>query len=311
MEVKVLESLTEDQMGSSTNDPSNVQMWALIVSQELIALVLSNSAFAALCWLLKISYSGSDYTMEISKCYKSRIFFFPESRCTRIPLIRLELTFTIKCAPLGPEEGCGVRKPGVAWSESPRSFTTSWPGHCDSQALEPDIQAATRGGVWKKASGQWATVQLGYVRSNWRSAGPWGGEKGKHMGEGMADPNRSRRFPATSNLRRLNSGFLSLLDPCPAWKIWTGHVTKVISNSACFLNSELQSLIGAPRTNGRAGAARAVSARRSSAGRSLSSPARSPAASAAFPGSGTAARERSPAQPASRASGCPRPTATA
>lgn len=76
MEVKVLESLTEDQMGSSTNDPSNVQMWALIVSQELIALVLSNSAFAALCWLLKISYSGSDYTMEISKCYKSRIFFF-------------------------------------------------------------------------------------------------------------------------------------------------------------------------------------------------------------------------------------------
>ena len=105
---------------------------------------------------------------------------------------------------------------GVAWSESPLSFTTSWPGHCDSQALEPDIQAATRGGVWKKASGQWATVQLGYVRSNWRSAGPWGGEKGKHMGEGTADPNGSRRFPATSSLRRLDSGFLNLLVPCPS-----------------------------------------------------------------------------------------------
>lgn len=43
---------------------------------------------------------------------------------------------------------------GVAWGESPLSFTTSWPGHYDSQAFELDIQAATRGGVGKKASGQ-------------------------------------------------------------------------------------------------------------------------------------------------------------
>lgn len=77
------------------------------------------------------------------------------------------------------------------------------------------------------------------------------------------------------------------------------------------LQCEPRPLIGAPRTNGRAGAARAVSARRSRAGRSLSSPAPSPAASAAFPGSAAAASERSPAQPARGAARPPRPAATA
>nr|CAI9705455.1 unnamed protein product [Rangifer tarandus platyrhynchus] len=82
------------------------------------------------------------------------------------------------------------------------------------------------------------------------------------------------------------------------------------------LQGEPRPPIGPPPTNRRVEVARAVSARRSRAGRSLSSPARSPAASAAFPGSAAAALERClalpcPAQPASRASGCPRPAATA
>lgn len=44
---------------------------------------------------------------------------------------------------------------GVARGESPLSLTASWPGRYDSQARELDIQAATRGGVRKKAGGQW------------------------------------------------------------------------------------------------------------------------------------------------------------
>lgn len=39
------------------------------------------------------------------------LFFFSG---TRIPLIRLELTFAIKCTLLAPEEGCGIRKPGTS-----------------------------------------------------------------------------------------------------------------------------------------------------------------------------------------------------
>lgn len=82
------------------------------------------------------------------------------------------------------------------------------------------------------------------------------------------------------------------------------------------LQREPRPPIGPPRTNRRVEAARAVSARRSRAGRSLSSPSLSPASSAAFPGSAAAARERCLAlpclvQPFSRASRCPRPAATA
>lgn len=46
MEIKVLGSLTENQMGSKTDEPSAVQKQALVGSQELIAHILSNSAFA-------------------------------------------------------------------------------------------------------------------------------------------------------------------------------------------------------------------------------------------------------------------------
>lgn len=64
--------------------------------------------------LLEISYSGSDHTMEISKCCTSGIFFFLSERCcVSSPLVRLELMFRTKCASLWPEEGCGVRKPGT------------------------------------------------------------------------------------------------------------------------------------------------------------------------------------------------------
>jgi len=45
MEVNVLESLTENQMGSNTDEPSAVQKQALAGSQELIAHILSSSAF--------------------------------------------------------------------------------------------------------------------------------------------------------------------------------------------------------------------------------------------------------------------------
>lgn len=61
---------------------------------------------------------------------------------------------------------------GVAWDESPLSLITSWSGCYDSQACELDIQVATRGGVWKKAGGQWET-NSSYVLTNWRSAGHW------------------------------------------------------------------------------------------------------------------------------------------
>lgn len=46
MEIKVLGSLTENQTGSKTDEPSAVQKQALVGSQELIAHILSNSAFA-------------------------------------------------------------------------------------------------------------------------------------------------------------------------------------------------------------------------------------------------------------------------
>lgn len=95
---------------------------------------------------------------------------------------------------------------GVAWDESPLSLITSWSGYYDSQACELDIQAATRGGVRKKAGGQRET-NPSYVQSNWRSAGHWGGGGGlggDWRGR-QADPNRSQRCPTTSKFKLLDS----------------------------------------------------------------------------------------------------------
>lgn len=39
--------------------------------------------------------------------------FLPERCCASTPLVRLELMFRTKCASLGPEEGCGVGRPGT------------------------------------------------------------------------------------------------------------------------------------------------------------------------------------------------------
>lgn len=114
MEIKVLGSLTENQMGSKTDEPSAVQKQALVGSQELIAHILSNSAFADIMLVAwnqlqwEWSHHGNQQVLQI------RDYFFSESWCTRIPLIRLELTFTIKYIPLGLEESWGVRKPGTS-----------------------------------------------------------------------------------------------------------------------------------------------------------------------------------------------------